>query len=58
MIDIKFGYLFPWHFRFLAAISVIVALGIFLVSVIGAIILGVIGLYVLVASEGTEDKYR
>ena len=54
MIDIKFGNLFPWHFRFLAVLGIIGALGIITLTYIGAALLFLISFFVLVSSEGTE----
>lgn len=54
MIDIKFGNLFPGHFRFLAVIGLIGAVGIFPFSYIGAILLFLVCFFVLFSSEGTE----
>lgn len=54
MIDLKFGNLFPWHFRFLALIGVVVAFGIATLTYIGAFLLFFVSFVVLVASEGTE----
>lgn len=54
MIDIKFGYLFPWHFRLAAGAGLVLSLAIVLVSLIGGAILLLISVAVLVATEGTD----
>jgi hypothetical protein len=54
MIDIKFGYLFPWHFRLAAGAGLILSLAIIPTSIIGATILFVVSLVVLVSTEGTD----
>jgi hypothetical protein len=54
MIDIKFGNLFPWTFRFLAAIGLVCSIGIFQLTILGSIILFLASFTVLVSSEGTE----
>ncbi|MBN8576162.1 MAG: hypothetical protein J0L66_04435 [Cytophagales bacterium] len=53
-IGVKFGPLLPWTFRLLAACVIIFGLKVWQTSPWIAIIMGAIGLFAIVASEGTE----
>lgn len=54
MIDLKYGYMFIGYVRFAAAICFVFSLGIFTASTTGGIILFLVSLFVLTASEGTD----
>lgn len=54
MIDIRFGNLFPWTFRFLAIIGIIGSIGIFKLTILGSVTLFLASITVLVSSEGSE----
>jgi hypothetical protein len=54
MIDLKYGPLFPWHFRLAAVVGLVFALAITLVSLLGAAIILLICLTVLLSTEGTD----
>jgi len=58
MIDIRFGFLFPWTFRLVALIALIGAFGIFPTYLIWSLVLFLASVFVLVASEGTEFDTR
>ena len=53
-IDVKFGSLFPWPFRFIAVIVLLVALSLILEKTFLAIGLMLIGGFILSGAEGTE----
>ncbi|HEU5292143.1 MAG TPA: hypothetical protein VFU05_15945 [Cyclobacteriaceae bacterium] len=52
MIDLRFGFLFPWHMRLVSLFTLVVAFAV--PSLIGAIALFLASVFVLVSSEGTE----
>lgn len=54
MIDIKFGHMFMWHIRLVAAVVAVVALAIFPTSIPGGLILLLASCFVITASEGTD----
>jgi hypothetical protein len=54
MIDLRFGFLFPWHFRVIGLLALIGALGIFQSYPIWSLILFLISGLILSAAEGTE----
>ena len=54
MIDLRFGFLFPWHFRLIALLAVIGAFGILQSYLFWSLILFLVGALVLSAAEGTE----
>lgn len=54
MINIKFGPLFPWHFRLLAIVALILSLGLIPENIWAGIFTSLLGLLALVAHEGTE----
>jgi hypothetical protein len=54
MIDLRFGFLFPWHFRLIALLAVIGALGILQSYPFWSLILFLVSALVLSAAEGTE----
>ena len=53
-IDVKFGSLFPWPFRFIAVIVLLVGLWLILEKTFLAIGLMLIGGFILSGAEGTE----
>jgi hypothetical protein len=54
MIGIKYGLLFPWTFRLLAACAIILGLSAWQTNPWVTIVIGVAGFFALVAHEGTE----
>jgi hypothetical protein len=53
-IDVKFGSLFPWPFRFIAVIVLLVGLSLILEKTFLSIGLMLIGGFILSGAEGTE----
>lgn len=53
-IDVKFGSLFPWPFRFIAVIFLLVGLSLILEKTFLAIGLMLVGGFILSGAEGTE----
>jgi hypothetical protein len=53
-IDVKFGSLFPWPFRFIAVVVLLVGLSLILEKTFLGIGLMLIGGFILSGSEGTE----
>lgn len=54
MIDIKYGPLLPWTFRFVATCAMIVGLSAWQTNPWVTITIGIAGFFALVAHEGTE----
>lgn len=54
MIDLRFGFLFPWHFRLIGLLGLIGAFGIFQPYPLWSSILFLVSILVLSAAEGTE----
>jgi len=54
MIDLRFGFLFPWPFRLIALICLIASVGIIQASLLGSLVLFLASGLVLSAAEGTE----
>jgi len=54
MIDLRFGYLFPWPFRLVAALGVFGAVAIIVPYPLWSLALLLVSVFVLVSSEGTE----
>lgn len=54
MIDLRFGSLFPWHFRLAAFFGIIGSFGILQPYLFWALVLFLISALVLSAAEGTE----
>jgi hypothetical protein len=54
MIDLRFGYLFPWHFRLIGLLGLIGAVGIFQPYLFWSLILILVSALILSAAEGTE----
>ncbi len=54
MIDLRFGFLFPWPMRLAAALGILGALGIMQSYPLWSLVLFLGCVFVLVSSEGTE----
>ena len=54
MIDLRFGFLFPWPIRLAAALGILGALGIMQLYPLWSLILFLASVFVIVSSEGTE----
>lgn len=54
MIDIRFGFFFPWPVRLAALFGIIGAFGIMQSSLLGSLILFLVSALILTSAEGTE----